>query len=205
MLYVLLIHQRQHKQLRVCRKCWVFYCFVFQGVCEEMTYKMIEETFPEEFASRDQDKYHYRYPGGEVKAPSLLQRDVWPLISSINKANILTENWLKPNSSDFMSIFTLSLSVVLPGPRSAAGASYHGAGETGQRARNLSSGCNALLARLFPGQECRLITHTETPNMPRRWQWLVFIKTYLTAVAELAGIVFTLCASSGQMWRWRHL
>lgn len=41
--------------------------FVFQGVCEEMTYKMIEETYPEEFAMRDQDKYHYRYPGGEVK------------------------------------------------------------------------------------------------------------------------------------------
>uniref|UniRef100_A0A3Q3F2G4 6-phosphofructo-2-kinase/fructose-2,6-bisphosphatase 2 n=1 Tax=Labrus bergylta TaxID=56723 RepID=A0A3Q3F2G4_9LABR len=35
------------------------------GVCEDMTYKMIEETYPEEFAMRDQDKYHYRYPGGE--------------------------------------------------------------------------------------------------------------------------------------------
>lgn len=42
--------------------------FVFQGVCEEMTYKMIEETYPEEYNMRDQDKYHYRYPGGEVKA-----------------------------------------------------------------------------------------------------------------------------------------
>lgn len=37
-----------------------------QGVCEEMTYEMIQNTFPEEFALRDQDKYHYRYPGGEV-------------------------------------------------------------------------------------------------------------------------------------------
>lgn len=44
------------------------YLFVLQGVCEEMTYKMIEEKYPEEFAMRDQDKYHYRYPGGEVKA-----------------------------------------------------------------------------------------------------------------------------------------
>lgn len=68
-----------------------------------------------------------------------------------------------------MSTFALSLTVVLPGPGSAAGASYHGAGEAGQRARNLSSGRNALLARLFPGQECRLITHTETPNMLRQW------------------------------------
>lgn len=31
-----------------------------------MTYEMIQNTFPEEFALRDQDKYHYRYPGGEV-------------------------------------------------------------------------------------------------------------------------------------------
>jgi len=38
-----------------------------QGVCEEMTYEMIQNTFPEEFALRDQDKYHYRYPGGEVQ------------------------------------------------------------------------------------------------------------------------------------------
>lgn len=37
-----------------------------QGVCEEMTYEMIQNSFPEEFALRDQDKYHYRYPGGEV-------------------------------------------------------------------------------------------------------------------------------------------
>lgn len=40
--------------------------FTSKGVCEEMTYQMIQETFPEEFALRDQDKYHYRYPGGEV-------------------------------------------------------------------------------------------------------------------------------------------
>lgn len=38
-----------------------------QGVCEEMTYEMIQDSYPEEFALRDQDKYHYRYPGGEVR------------------------------------------------------------------------------------------------------------------------------------------
>ena len=38
----------------------------FQGVCEGMTYKEIQEKYPEEFAQRDADKYHYRYPGGEV-------------------------------------------------------------------------------------------------------------------------------------------
>jgi len=31
-----------------------------------MTYEEIAEKFPEEFAKRDQDKYHYRYPTGEV-------------------------------------------------------------------------------------------------------------------------------------------
>ncbi|KAK2173714.1 hypothetical protein NP493_854g01030 [Ridgeia piscesae] len=35
------------------------------GVCEGMTYAEIQSKFPEEFALRDADKYHYRYPGGE--------------------------------------------------------------------------------------------------------------------------------------------
>lgn len=37
-----------------------------QGVCEEMTYEEIRDQHPEEFALRDQDKYYYRYPSGEV-------------------------------------------------------------------------------------------------------------------------------------------
>ena len=39
------------------------------GACDGLTYKEIQEKFPEEFALRDQDKYHYRYPRGEVKLP----------------------------------------------------------------------------------------------------------------------------------------
>ncbi|RWS15472.1 6-phosphofructo-2-kinase/fructose-2:6-bisphosphatase-like protein [Dinothrombium tinctorium] len=35
------------------------------GICEEMTYEEIAEKYPEEFALRDQDKFHYRYPKGE--------------------------------------------------------------------------------------------------------------------------------------------
>ncbi|XP_037554330.1 6-phosphofructo-2-kinase/fructose-2,6-bisphosphatase-like isoform X4 [Dermacentor silvarum] len=35
------------------------------GICEEMTYEEIQAKFPEEFAARDQDKFHYRYPRGE--------------------------------------------------------------------------------------------------------------------------------------------
>lgn len=38
-----------------------------QGVCEEMMYEEIQEHFPLEFALRDQDKYRYRYPKGEVR------------------------------------------------------------------------------------------------------------------------------------------
>jgi len=37
------------------------------GICEEMTYEEISEKYPEEFALRDQDKFHYRYPKGEVR------------------------------------------------------------------------------------------------------------------------------------------
>ncbi|KAL5267092.1 hypothetical protein ACHWQZ_G004206 [Mnemiopsis leidyi] len=35
------------------------------GRCDGLTYKEIEETYPEEFALRDLDKYNYRYPQGE--------------------------------------------------------------------------------------------------------------------------------------------
>ena len=45
--------------------------FVPQGVCEDMTYEEIQENYPEEFALRDQDKYRYRYPKGEVGTTSL--------------------------------------------------------------------------------------------------------------------------------------
>ena len=37
------------------------------GACDCLTYEEIQEKFPEEFALRDQDKYHYRYPRGEVR------------------------------------------------------------------------------------------------------------------------------------------
>ena len=30
-----------------------------------MTYEEIQEKYPREFALRDQDKFHYRYPKGE--------------------------------------------------------------------------------------------------------------------------------------------
>ena len=35
------------------------------GVCDGMTYEEIEEIYPEDFKARDEDKYEYRYRGGE--------------------------------------------------------------------------------------------------------------------------------------------
>lgn len=35
-------------------------------MCEELTYEEIRDTYPEEYALREQDKYYYRYPTGEV-------------------------------------------------------------------------------------------------------------------------------------------
>lgn len=47
-------------------KLFLNYFHYLQGVCEEMTYEEIQENYPLEFALRDQDKYRYRYPKGEV-------------------------------------------------------------------------------------------------------------------------------------------
>lgn len=38
---------------------------IYAGTCDGMTYKEIEETYPEEFAARQADKLSYRYPRGE--------------------------------------------------------------------------------------------------------------------------------------------
>jgi hypothetical protein len=48
-----------------------------QGICEGLTYVEIAERFPEEFAARDQAKYYYRYPGGEV-----MSKENIPIISN---------------------------------------------------------------------------------------------------------------------------
>ncbi|XP_072419734.1 6-phosphofructo-2-kinase/fructose-2,6-bisphosphatase 2-like [Chiloscyllium punctatum] len=58
------------------------------GVCEELTYSEIQDRYPEEFALRDQDKYHYRYPGGE-SYQDLVQR-VEPVIMELERqGNVL--------------------------------------------------------------------------------------------------------------------
>lgn len=46
-----------------------------KGACEEMMYEEIQKHFPLEFALRDQDKYRYRYPKGEVRDPFIPMSD----------------------------------------------------------------------------------------------------------------------------------
>jgi len=36
-----------------------------RGVCDGMTYEEIEQAYPDDFANRDEDKFNYRYRGGE--------------------------------------------------------------------------------------------------------------------------------------------
>uniref|UniRef100_A0A3B3QX86 6-phosphofructo-2-kinase/fructose-2,6-bisphosphatase 4-like n=1 Tax=Paramormyrops kingsleyae TaxID=1676925 RepID=A0A3B3QX86_9TELE len=53
------------------------------GVCEEMMYEEIQESYPSEFALRDQDKYRYRYPKGE-SYEDLVQR-LEPVIMELER------------------------------------------------------------------------------------------------------------------------
>ena len=41
---------------------FLIFCDLFPGACDGMTYEEIEQTFPEEFERRENDKLAYRYP-----------------------------------------------------------------------------------------------------------------------------------------------
>uniref|UniRef100_A0A6Q2ZJZ3 6-phosphofructo-2-kinase/fructose-2,6-bisphosphatase 2 n=1 Tax=Esox lucius TaxID=8010 RepID=A0A6Q2ZJZ3_ESOLU len=76
------------EELGVPYEQWKILNEIDAGVCEEMTYERIKETFPEEFALRDRDKYHYRYPGGE-SYQDLVQR-LEPVIMELERqGNVL--------------------------------------------------------------------------------------------------------------------
>ncbi|KAF9585745.1 Fructose-2,6-bisphosphatase, partial [Lunasporangiospora selenospora] len=58
------------------------------GVCDGMTYEEIEEEFPEDFANRDEDKFNYRYRGGESYRDVVLRLE--PVIMELERQrNIL--------------------------------------------------------------------------------------------------------------------
>ncbi|XP_076840796.1 6-phosphofructo-2-kinase/fructose-2,6-bisphosphatase 2a isoform X2 [Brachyhypopomus gauderio] len=74
--------------LGVAYEQWKILNEIDAGVCEEMSYDKIKKDYPDEYASRDQDKYHYRYPGGE-SYQDLVQR-LEPVIMELERqGNVL--------------------------------------------------------------------------------------------------------------------
>jgi len=58
------------------------------GVCDGLTYAEIEEQYPEDFEARDQDKYNYRYRGGESYRDVVIRLE--PIIMELERSeNIL--------------------------------------------------------------------------------------------------------------------
>jgi broad specificity phosphatase PhoE len=55
------------------------------GVCDGLTYEEIAERYPIEFAARDDDKFHYRYPEGESYFDLLLR--VKPVLDRLKVEN----------------------------------------------------------------------------------------------------------------------
>lgn len=56
---------------------------LYAGVCDGMTYKEIEQVFPEEFARRQEDKLAYRYPRGTTRQSHLLGCIAWRVTNHI--------------------------------------------------------------------------------------------------------------------------
>jgi 6-phosphofructo-2-kinase / fructose-2,6-biphosphatase 2 len=58
------------------------------GVCDSMTYGEIEAQYPADFAARDEDKYNYRYLGGESYRDVVIRLE--PIIMELERSeNIL--------------------------------------------------------------------------------------------------------------------
>ena len=54
------------------------------GVCDGMTYAEIAEDFPEDFQARDDDKYNYRYRGGESYRDVVIRLE--PIIMELERS-----------------------------------------------------------------------------------------------------------------------
>lgn len=58
------------------------------GLCDGLTYGQIAEKFPEDFAARDEDKYNYRYTGGESYRDVVIRLE--PIIMELERSeNVL--------------------------------------------------------------------------------------------------------------------
>jgi 6-phosphofructo-2-kinase / fructose-2,6-biphosphatase 2 len=54
------------------------------GVCDGLTYAEIKEQYPEDFAARDDDKYNYRYRGGESYRDVVIRLE--PIIMELERS-----------------------------------------------------------------------------------------------------------------------
>lgn len=73
----------QYKQLQ-----WKALDELDAGVCDGMTYEEIEEKYPEDFKARDDNKYEYRYRGGESYRDVVIRLE--PIIMELERQeNIL--------------------------------------------------------------------------------------------------------------------
>lgn len=54
------------------------------GVCDGLTYAEIEERYPEDFRARDDDKYNYRYRGGESYRDVVIRLE--PIIMELERS-----------------------------------------------------------------------------------------------------------------------
>ncbi|KAI8868658.1 bifunctional 6-phosphofructo-2-kinase/fructose-2,6-bisphosphate 2-phosphatase, partial [Ramicandelaber brevisporus] len=53
------------------------------GVCDGLTYEEVAELYPQEYAARDEDKFNYRYPGGESYRDVVLRLE--PVIMELER------------------------------------------------------------------------------------------------------------------------
>ena len=58
-----------------------------------MTYEEIQEKYPKEFALRDQDKYHYRYPKGESYEDLVHRLEPIIMVGAGGSREGVTRNW----------------------------------------------------------------------------------------------------------------
>ncbi|KAI9271805.1 6-phosphofructo-2-kinase-domain-containing protein [Phascolomyces articulosus] len=76
------------RHLQYPKKHWKALDELNTGVCDGMTYQEIEEQYPEDFARRDEDKFNYRYRGGESYRDLVLRLE--PVIMELERhENIL--------------------------------------------------------------------------------------------------------------------
>ena len=54
------------------------------GMCDGLTYEQIADTYPEDFAARDEDKYNYRYRGGESYRDVVIRLE--PIIMELERS-----------------------------------------------------------------------------------------------------------------------